>query len=110
MDLWNTFDQFHSFASRPHNFASFFVTLIPKVKNPCSLGEFQKISLIGSLYKLVAKFLANWLWLVMDKLISPNQSTFLKGRMLVDGVATENEAIDLAKCYRNVILIFKVIF
>jgi hypothetical protein len=62
------------------------VVLIPKVDSPQSLGEFCPISLIGSLYKLIAKVLASTLASVMDKIISPNQSAFLKGRQLVDGV------------------------
>lgn len=61
------FDEFNCFASLPRNFASFFMTLIPKVKNPYTLGDFWPISLLGSLYKLVSKVLAKRLWLVMDK-------------------------------------------
>lgn len=46
----------------------------------------------------------------MEKLVSPNQSTFLIGRMLVDGVVVLNVAIGLAKKYRKPCLIFKVDF
>jgi len=38
---------------------------------------------------------------VMDKLISSNQSAFIKGRQLVDGVVAVNEIIDLAKKSRK---------
>jgi hypothetical protein len=34
---------------------------------------------------------------VMDKIISKNQSVFIKGRMLVDGVLVVNEVVDLAQ-------------
>jgi hypothetical protein len=46
----------------------------------------------------------------MDKLISPNQSAFIKGRQLVDGVVAVNEIIDLARKEKRSCLIFKVDF
>jgi hypothetical protein len=41
--------------------------------------------------------MATRLGTVMDKLISRNQSAFIKGRLLVDGVLTIKEVVDLAK-------------
>ncbi|MCI39552.1 transposon TX1 putative protein, partial [Trifolium medium] len=49
------FDQFHGNSSLPKSFMSYFVTLIPKVSSPASLSEFRPISLLGCLYKLIAK-------------------------------------------------------
>jgi hypothetical protein len=46
----------------------------------------------------------------MDKLISANQSAFIQGRQLVDGVVAVNEIIDLAKKSRKECLIFKADF
>lgn len=74
------------------------------------MGEFWPISLVVSLYKLVANVVDKRLGLVMDKMISPNQLTFLKGRMLVYGVVVVNELIDLAKGTRKGYLISKVDF
>ncbi|GAU48545.1 hypothetical protein TSUD_99510 [Trifolium subterraneum] len=81
----------------PRSFSSYFITLIPKIQSPLSIGDFRPISIVGSLYKLVAKVLASRLAKVMDKLISPNQSAFIKGRQLVDGVVAVNEIIDIAE-------------
>jgi len=36
-----------------------FITLIPKCKNPLKLGDFRPISLVGCIYKILAKILAN---------------------------------------------------
>ncbi|MCI18625.1 transposon TX1 putative protein, partial [Trifolium medium] len=52
------FDQFHGNASLPKSLLSYFITLIPKVPCPSYLGDFRPISLLGCLYKLVAKVLA----------------------------------------------------
>ncbi|GAU29935.1 hypothetical protein TSUD_360500 [Trifolium subterraneum] len=46
----------------------------------------------------------------MPKLISPNQSAFIKGRQLVDGVVAVNEFIDLARKLKRDCFIFKVDF
>jgi len=85
-------------------------SLIPKVPSPSTLGDFRLISLLGSLYKLLAKVLLDGLAPDMDKLISSNQSTFIKGRQLVDGVVAVNEIIDFARKARKDCLIFKVDF
>jgi hypothetical protein len=104
------FDQFHGNSCFPKSFLSYFVTLIPKVSSPSSLTDFRPISLLGSLYKLIAKVLTKRLALVMDSVISTNQSAFIKGRNLVDGVVVVNEAVDWAKKSKKDCLIFKVDF
>lgn len=72
-DIRVMFAEFQCFSSLPHSFGSYFVTLIPKVKNHISSCDFRHISLVSSMYKLVDKVLAKRLGLVMDKLISPSQ-------------------------------------
>jgi exonuclease III len=54
-DLRTLFDQFHGNSCLPRSFLSYFVTLIPKVSSPSTLSEFRPISLLGCLYKLIAK-------------------------------------------------------
>jgi hypothetical protein len=58
----------------------------------------------------VAKILAKRLAIVMDRLVAPTQSAFLKGRLLVDGVMVVNEMVDLAKKTGKSCLILKVDF
>jgi hypothetical protein len=109
-DIRIMFDQFHGNSSLPQSFLSYFVTLIPKVSSPSSLFEFRPISLLGCLYKIIAKVLTNRLAKVMGSIISPNQSAFIKGRNLVDGVLIVNEVVDWAKKAKKECLIFKVDF
>jgi hypothetical protein len=104
------FDQFYHSTTLSRSFSSYFVTLIPKVHSPTSLGDFRPISFLGSLFKLVAKVLAGRLAPVMDKLISSNQFAFIKGRQLVNRVVAVNEIIDFARKGRKECLIFKVDF
>ena len=58
---------------------STFLVLIPE-KGGEDLKVFRPISLVGSLYKLLAKVLANRLKKVMSKLVSPTQNAFVEGR------------------------------
>ncbi|KAJ9538060.1 hypothetical protein OSB04_030793 [Centaurea solstitialis] len=87
-----------------------FITLIPKVENPVDLGDFRPISLIGVYYKLVTKILAERLKLVIGKVISNNQSAFIKGRQILDGILIANEIVDFAKHKKKEGLVFKVDF
>ena len=79
-EVGTMFNQFFHSASLPWSFSSYFITLIPKVLSPTRISDFRPISLLEPLYKLVAKVLAGRLAPVMDKLISSNQSAFIKGR------------------------------
>jgi hypothetical protein len=104
------FLEFHDSAKLPSCFSSYFITLIPKVLCPHQLCEFRPIALLGSLYKLLSKVLANRLGKVMNSIISKNQSAFIKGRHLVDGVVVANEVVDLAKRSKRECPVFKVDF
>lgn len=82
----------------------------PKLEWACGLKHFRPISLIGSLYKVISKVFAKRMKSVMGKLIGENQTTYLKGRNILDGVVILNEIIRDAKISKNRRLIFKVDF
>lgn len=109
-DMRILFAQFHSQTYIPLSFFSYFMTLILKVESLSHFNEFRHISLVMDLYKLVAKGLTAGLAKVMEKLISPNQLTFLKGRFMIDEVVVENELVDLTKRSKKDFLLFKVDF
>ena len=56
-----------------------FISLIPKCKNSSVLGDYIPISLVGCVYKLISKILANRLIRVLENVIDKNQSTSLVG-------------------------------
>ncbi|GAU43232.1 hypothetical protein TSUD_241220 [Trifolium subterraneum] len=93
LEVMGLFQEFHNSARLPSCFFSYFITLIPKVFSPQQLCEFRPISLLGSLYKLMSKVLANRFGKVMNSIISSNQSAFIKGRHLADGVVVANEVV-----------------
>ena len=57
-----------------------FLLLIPKKEGAEDLSNFRPISLVGSVYKLLAKALANKLKLMMGEVISDFQQAFVQGR------------------------------
>ena len=54
-----------------------FLALIPKKNDATNIKDFRPIGLIGSIYKLLSKVLANRLKEVLDDLISESQNALL---------------------------------
>lgn len=61
-----------------------FLVLIPKTNKAFNFNHFQPISLCNFAYKVVAKIIAHRLGGVLEKLVSPNQSVFVKGRWIAE--------------------------
>lgn len=68
----------------------FFLALIVNIDFPYKLGDFRLISLLGCLYKIVAKVLASRLCQVMDSIGAYNQSAFIPKRQIACGIAIIN--------------------
>ena len=57
-----------------------FIVLIPKTNDASNIRDFRPIRLVGSVYKILAKVLTNRLKVVLDRLISETQDSFMGER------------------------------
>ncbi|GAU36456.1 hypothetical protein TSUD_166220 [Trifolium subterraneum] len=102
--------EFHRNEKLTKGINSTFIALIPKVDNPQRLNDFRPISLVGSLYKILAKVLANRLRQVVRSVVSEVQSAFVVARQILDGIMIANEIVDDARRHRKELVLFKADF
>ncbi|GKA51790.1 hypothetical protein Tco_0744986 [Tanacetum coccineum] len=72
---------------------SSFIPLIPKTQNAKMVKDFRPTSLIGSLYKIIAKTLVNRLVVVLGDIVNELQLDFVANRQILDGPFNLNELI-----------------
>ncbi|CAN1136539.1 LINE-1 retrotransposable element ORF2 protein [Linum perenne] len=73
------------------------LALIPKVKNADDIKQFRLISCCNVIYKAVSKVLSNRQAVVLPDLVSMNQTAFVKGRHIGDGVLMGHELLSKYK-------------
>ena len=78
-----------------------FLVLIPKVPNPEFIRDFRPISLCNVIYKLITKIIVNRIKPVMSTIISPNQCSFVPGRLSSDNIIVAQEVIHTMKTMKG---------
>jgi len=102
--------EFHRNRKLTKGLNSTFIALIPKVNSPQRFNDFRPISLVGCMYKVLAKVLANRLRNVIGSVVSDSESAFVKGKQILDGILIGNEEVDEARRMNKELLMFKVDF
>ncbi|WMV11057.1 hypothetical protein MTR67_004442 [Solanum verrucosum] len=90
-DLHEMILEFFSGSDIPRFISHSCLILIPKVRQPQKLNEFRPISLSNFSCKIISKILSNRLIPYMSKIISPNQTGFIKGRSISENIILTQE-------------------
>ena len=109
-NLVRAFAKFHSseIINQSTN-ASFLVTL-PKKSMTKKILDFRRISLITSLYKIIANVLSGRQRGVLHETIHSTQGVFVQGRQILDVVLITNEIVDKKRRSGEEGVVFKIDF
>jgi hypothetical protein len=69
------------------------LSLIPMVPGADKISQFWPIALINIIFKIVSKCYASKIDPIANRIVSPNQTAFIKGRLITDGVLALQEVI-----------------
>jgi hypothetical protein len=93
-NIMDVFVEFHTRCKFEKSFNATFVCLIPKKFGAMDVRDFRPISLVGGIYKIISKVLANRFKSVLGKIISNTQNAFIGGRQILDSMLIANECVD----------------
>ncbi|KAK4567805.1 hypothetical protein RGQ29_003530 [Quercus rubra] len=85
-DVKKVFHYLHAHGYFEKSLNATFITLIPKKPGAVEIKDFQPISLISGVYKILAKVLANRLEKDLNKVVSEPQNAFVKERQMMEAV------------------------
>jgi hypothetical protein len=86
------------------------LSLIPKVQGADHISQFRPIALINVIFKMVSKAVATKLDPIANRVISPNQTAFIKGRFILDGILALHEVVHEVKAKREACILLKLDF
>jgi len=87
-----------------------FIALIRKLDSHHRLNDFRPISLVGCLYKVLAKVLANRIRQVIGSVVSNSQFALVIGRQILNHILIANEVLEEAHKFKKEMLLFEMDF
>ncbi|RVW99862.1 Transposon TX1 uncharacterized 149 kDa protein [Vitis vinifera] len=109
-DLMRVFLEFHTNGVINQSTNATFIALVPKKSQSFKISDYRPISLVTSLYKIIAKVLSGRLRKVLHETISGSQGAFVEGRHILDAVLIANEVVDEKRRSGEEGIVFKIDF
>ena len=85
---------FFLFGFLPTGTSTTILTLIPKMEEAQSMNDYRLIACWNLLYKVISKVFARLLKTILPDAIKPNQTAFIKGRLLLKNVLLALELVN----------------
>lgn len=85
---------FFSSSFMPAASNSTILSLVPKHPGASSISQYRPISCLNTLYKVVARLLVRRLKPILPDLIVPNQTAFVKNRLLIENTILAGELVN----------------
>jgi hypothetical protein len=86
------------------------ITLVPKCMEANAIKQYRPICLLNVDFKIFTKMLTDRISTLPDKVVSPNQTAFIQGRNILEGVVILHEVIHELKMSRKSGVLFKIDF
>ncbi|CAA7040466.1 unnamed protein product [Microthlaspi erraticum] len=93
-EVTTSISRFFSSSFMPTSTNSTILTLVPKFPGASKISDFKPISCLNTLYKVVSKLLVSRLKPLLPSLILPNQTAFIKDRLLVENTVLAGEIVN----------------
>lgn len=109
MEVWDLVEESHSMRWILPLLNSTFVSLVPKDENLSTSDKYRPITLCNVIYKLISKVIENRLKPLLPLLISQEQTGYVEGKQILDGIILSHELIHSLKLLKKPGMLLKLV-
>eukprot|EP00253_Pinus_taeda_P023191 PITA_23191 len=107
-EVWQVVEEFRNMRWMYPGLNATFMALIPKSEESNSPDKYRPIALCNIIYKIVSKVVALRLKPMLPFIISPEQSGYVEGRQIMDGIILTHEIIHSLKQTKKPGMLLKI--